>query len=339
MNLENYKQYQPITEETFHSKSQSCKSVKNNDIYKIKRPPNAYIIYSNENRKNIAKLHPHESNNFISKRLGYEWRKAPEITKSFYRQKATEFDRLHKILYPDYVYSPSVARLQKKNKIDNRLRKKTHRLLAYTSLNDGTTSTLAVTLKEKNYDLGKIKSNESVLTDISNHSPLDQQRFSRNCVKINELMKSKSNIDIFEPNKKYEKPWKMDHNILKNDIEKSCLQLPSSIEPISKKINTEAIHKGHVTPISVQEILNVTNDDEEDKVIDVENISDNITNNIDHIRANNNMLVNQIIDLENENLIPYCPNIWNYLSRINSLRNITPTCPFCFFCYYNNSLK
>lgn len=73
---------------------------------KIRRPPNAFMIYANENRKNMAILHPGDSNKEISKKLGCSWRKLGPNDKEKYFLKARAADREHKRKYPGrYIFS------------------------------------------------------------------------------------------------------------------------------------------------------------------------------------------------------------------------------------------
>lgn len=67
---------------------------------KIPRPPNAFMLYANENRKSVAQLHPTESNKDISKRLGSSWKalQTPEKLKYYERAKAVDLE--HKKKYP-----------------------------------------------------------------------------------------------------------------------------------------------------------------------------------------------------------------------------------------------
>lgn len=67
---------------------------------KIPRPPNAFMIYANENRKSMAHQNPADSNKEISKKLGTTWKKLAAVEKNKYFDKAKEIDMEHKRKYP-----------------------------------------------------------------------------------------------------------------------------------------------------------------------------------------------------------------------------------------------
>lgn len=67
---------------------------------KIRRPPNAFMIYANENRKILAHQYPADSNKEISKKLGSTWKNLAAEDKSKYFDKAKEIDMEHKKKYP-----------------------------------------------------------------------------------------------------------------------------------------------------------------------------------------------------------------------------------------------
>jgi hypothetical protein len=80
---------------------------------KIRRPPNAFILFSNEWRGNLAQQYPQETNQGISVRLGVMWKCMKKEEKDVYKVLAREADAEHKRKYPDYVYSPREARVRK----------------------------------------------------------------------------------------------------------------------------------------------------------------------------------------------------------------------------------
>lgn len=67
---------------------------------KIPRPPNAFMIYANENRKILAHQFPADSNKEISKKLGSTWKNLATEEKNKYFDKAKEIDMEHKRKYP-----------------------------------------------------------------------------------------------------------------------------------------------------------------------------------------------------------------------------------------------
>lgn len=73
---------------------------------KIKRPLNAFIIWSKKRRRVIANENPQMHNFDISRKLGLEWQKLSEEEKSFYFEEAKRLKEEHKERYPNYKYQP-----------------------------------------------------------------------------------------------------------------------------------------------------------------------------------------------------------------------------------------
>jgi hypothetical protein len=80
---------------------------------KIRRPPNSFFIFANEKRKEIAAQNPTERNKQISTRLGNLWKSLQKEDKERYVEMARKVCAEHKKKYPDYIYCPKVARIQK----------------------------------------------------------------------------------------------------------------------------------------------------------------------------------------------------------------------------------
>jgi hypothetical protein len=104
---EDYKQ----TCSTLPNSGKSAAAIK--DKEKIRRPPNAFIIFANEWRRNIAAQNPGEKSKQISTRLGAMWKSLRYDEREQYMAMARKLDAEHKKKYPDYVYCPKVARVQK----------------------------------------------------------------------------------------------------------------------------------------------------------------------------------------------------------------------------------
>jgi hypothetical protein len=73
---------------------------------KIKRPLNAFIIWSKKRRRVIANENPQMHNFDISRKLGLEWQKLSEQEKSYYFDEAKRLKEEHKVMYPNYKYQP-----------------------------------------------------------------------------------------------------------------------------------------------------------------------------------------------------------------------------------------
>ena len=80
----------------------------------IKRPMNAFMVWSSRKRKDLARENPRLHNSQISKILGSEWRKLAEEEKQKFFAQAKLLNELHMIEHPDYKYRPK-RRAKKRN--------------------------------------------------------------------------------------------------------------------------------------------------------------------------------------------------------------------------------
>jgi len=72
----------------------------------IKRPMNAFMVFSHIERKKIVEVNPDIHNAEISKQLGKRWKSLDEETRKPFIEEAERLRQLHQQEYPDYKYRP-----------------------------------------------------------------------------------------------------------------------------------------------------------------------------------------------------------------------------------------
>merc|ERR1712061_863409 len=104
------------------NKPDICRSMKINDASKtpysdatqtkkhpvnhIKRPMNAFMVWSQLERRKIVENNPDKHNAEISKELGRRWKLLDEEARQPYIDEAERLRLLHQKEYPDYKYNP-----------------------------------------------------------------------------------------------------------------------------------------------------------------------------------------------------------------------------------------
>ncbi|KAI9302712.1 high mobility group box domain-containing protein, partial [Cunninghamella echinulata] len=72
---------------------------------RLKRPPNAYLLFNKEMRRQILNQNDKLTVAEISKILSETWTKLPTERKEYYINKAANLKKQHLEEHPDYVYS------------------------------------------------------------------------------------------------------------------------------------------------------------------------------------------------------------------------------------------
>ena len=79
---------------------------KKHKLNHIKRPMNAFMVWSQLERRKIVEMTPDKHNAEISKELGRRWKLLSEDLRQPYIIEAERLKDLHAKEYPDYKYKP-----------------------------------------------------------------------------------------------------------------------------------------------------------------------------------------------------------------------------------------
>jgi hypothetical protein len=102
----------------------------------IKRPMNAFMIFGQEQRSKLQRLHPNEPNSTISCLIGQAWHALSATDRFVYMEKAKQFKEEHQQKYPSYKYMPTKRRQQQQPQQHNKPLRPQRKTLKAAVLND-----------------------------------------------------------------------------------------------------------------------------------------------------------------------------------------------------------
>lgn len=137
------------------------------------------MLWTQDNRSLLFKQNPTLSNATISKLLGQKWNQLSNKEKQIYKDKAEQIKMQHKVIYPNYIYTPKQKiRNTDKHELTKTLhscKRKTTKILQLKHLKTEHYMNFTININNPyiNYTFNKHKTNELIKHNIHNTNTMN----------------------------------------------------------------------------------------------------------------------------------------------------------------------
>ena len=88
----------------------------------VKRPMNAFMLWSQSQRRAMSEQHPKMRNSEISTQLGKRWKMMTDAERKPFQDQSAELRAQHALRYPDYKYTPKKKVLKRSKNSDRNVK-------------------------------------------------------------------------------------------------------------------------------------------------------------------------------------------------------------------------